>query len=565
MITSVSSMLAIALQSQVYLVEFENKDIENKARISFHHSLVSDNQNGVLMRLSDYEVSKLTPFAKAITPANDEFEALTASYARAANKAKQQAGIPGYTCYTTVEETFTEVDSLVQAYPEQTDWVDIGDSWQKANLGAGYDIKVLKIGKISDPDAPILFMQSGMHAREYAPVGLTLAFAKTLLEQQTTNPDIAWILANQQIHILFHSNPDGRKIAETGVLQRKNHNENYCASNVVGVDLNRNFSFGWGEVAGGSSGEACSEVFRGPSAGSEPETQAVENYVRSIFPDLRGEGANDKAPDNRSGLYLDIHSYSELVLWPWGGTELPAPNELGLKSLGHKLAYFNNYAPMQSVGLYPTDGTSDNLAYNELGVAHITFEVGTKFFQDCATFNNKIKPDNLNALLYAARVASEPYNLSQGPDITNDNLVTSVNSDGSVQVEATASEKRYLTYQGKGLAEHTINEVRYSVNDLISESNYQTASFKDGSGNASIETVSFQIGASDFTNNSATVYLQAKDSSGRFGPIYAYNVNNKTSSTPQQPDTGETNSGSSSGGLFVVLFGLLALAGLRRR
>jgi carboxypeptidase T len=397
MITSIASVLAIALQSQVYLVEFNNKETENKARISFHHSLVSDKGNGILMRLSSEEVSKLTPFAKAITPANEEFEKLTASYSKQAKSAKQQAGIPGYACYTTVEETFSEVTSLVEQYPDQTEWVDIGDSWQKEKLGAGYDIKVLKLGNINSPDAPILFMQSGMHAREYAPVGLTLAFAKELLENQDANPDYKWILGQQQIHILFHSNPDGRKIAETGLLQRKNHNESYCAASYVGVDLNRNFSYGWGEVAGGSSGEACSEVYRGPSAGSEPETQAVEKYVRGIFPDLRGDGVNDKAPDDRSGLYLDIHSYSELVLWPWGGTELPAPNEVGLKSLGHKLAYFNNYEPMQSVGLYPTDGTSDNLAYNELGVAHITFEIGTKFFQDCETFNNKIKPDNIKA------------------------------------------------------------------------------------------------------------------------------------------------------------------------
>jgi carboxypeptidase T len=148
-------------------------------------------------------------------------------------------------------------------------------------------------------------------------------------------------------------------------------------SNNRGVDLNRNFSFTWNTTGGvGSSGSACNLTYRGPSAGSEPETQALEAYIRSLWPDRRGPGANDAAPADTSGIHLDIHSYSQLVLWPWGETETPAPNGTALQTLGRRLAWFNGYTPQQSIGLYPTDGTSDAPSYGELGVASYTIETG---------------------------------------------------------------------------------------------------------------------------------------------------------------------------------------------
>jgi carboxypeptidase T len=111
-----------------------------------------------------------------------------------------------------------------------------------------------------------------------------------------------------------------------------------------------------------------------------------------------------------------MHSYSQLVLWSWGFTYDPPPNNTALVTLGRKFAYFNGYEPDQAVGLYPTDGTTDDFAYGELGLAAYTFELGTTFFQDCSTFENQILPDNLEALVYAAKTARAPYMLPAGPD-----------------------------------------------------------------------------------------------------------------------------------------------------
>ena len=111
-----------------------------------------------------------------------------------------------------------------------------------------------------------------------------------------------------------------------------------------------------------------------------------------------------------------MHSFSELVLWPWGFGSQLAPNSTALQTLGRRFAWFNDYYPEQSIGLYPTDGTTDDFAYGELGLAAYTFELGTSFFQDCGTFENTILPDNLQALLYAAKTSRTPYITPAGPD-----------------------------------------------------------------------------------------------------------------------------------------------------
>ena len=279
-------------------------------------------------------------------------------------------------------------------------------------------MKVLKLTNSAVPGSkPKLFITAAIHAREYTTAELVTRFAEYLVNNYGTNPDATWILDHHEIHIMLHTNPDGRKQAETGLSWRKNTNQNYCGATSTsrGADLNRNFAFQWG-CCGGSSGSQCSDTYRGPSPASEPEVQAVQTYMRSIFPDQRADPLTAAAPIDATGVYLDVHSYSQLVLWPWGFTTTVAPNGSALQTLGRKFAYFNNYTPQQAFELYFTDGTTDDYGYGDLGVASYTFELGTSFFQDCSTFENTILPNNLQALIYAAKVVRTPYMTPAGPD-----------------------------------------------------------------------------------------------------------------------------------------------------
>ena len=371
---------------------------------------------------------------------------------RAASGEAPAAGIPGFPCYRTVEETFASAQALAANHPTLATWNDAGDSWDRVTAGGpvGYDMMVLKLTNSAIPGPkPKLFVTSAIHAREYTTAELVMRFAEQLANGHGDDADATWLLDQHEIHLLLHTNPDGRKQAETGLSWRKNVNNDYCANTSSrGADLNRNFEFQWA-CCGGSSGSPCDDTYRGSTPASEPEVQAVQAYLRANFPDQRLPGLNEPAPPDATGVYLDIHSYSELVLWSWGFTNTPAPNATALTTLGRKFAYFNGYYPEQAIGLYPTDGTTDDFGYGDLGVAAYTFELGTQFFQSCSFFESAILPGNLPALRYAAKVARTPYMTPTGPDALTVAVVPAVIAPGDpVTVTATLNDTRFSNANG---------------------------------------------------------------------------------------------------------------------
>ena len=341
-------------------------------------------------------------------------------------------GIPGYACYRTVTETYASIDALVAANSTLVQKVDIGNSWLKAQGSPqGDDIFAVVLTNQAIPGPkPRLFVMAAIHARELATAESALRFAEQLVNGYGVDADATWLLDFTELHIVTQANPDGRRRAEVGALWRKNvNNTNNCPSaNSIGVDLNRNSSFKWGicTAQGCSSANACAETYRGQSAASEPEVQALENYMRAIFPDQRGPEDNDAAPIDATGVMITVHSYSEYVLYPWGYKPTPAPNDAGLRVLGQKLGF---YLPKMQTGqpyvvcasgadncFYPTDGATDDFSYGELGIPSYTFEIGTTFFQPCSGYESKIVAPVLAALRYAAKVTKLPYQQPFGPE-----------------------------------------------------------------------------------------------------------------------------------------------------
>ncbi|MEM9056602.1 MAG: M14 family zinc carboxypeptidase, partial [Pseudomonadota bacterium] len=371
--------------------------------------------------------------------------------AGAADPSRGVDTIPGFPCYRSVEGTYATAEALVATYPELASWIDIGDSWEKTQGLGGNDLMVLKVTNSAiGGDKPTLFQMTSVHAREYTPAETNTRFAEYLLHNYGVDPDVTWLVDHHEIHLLLQANPDGREQAQTGLSWRKNTNQNFCSptSNSRGADLNRNYPFNWG-CCGGSSGSECSLTYRGTAPASEPETQAVIDYVRGIFPDQRADAVDAAAPDDATGVFLDTHSFSELVLWPWGFTSVPVGNGPALRTLGRKLAFYNDYEPSQSIELYPTDGTTIDFAYGELGVPSYTFELGTSFFQSCSAFESTIFPDNLQALLYAAKVARTPYLTPAGPDVIGLALSTGAIAPGEpLTLSATADDTRFSANNG---------------------------------------------------------------------------------------------------------------------
>ena len=437
----------------------------------------------------------------------------------------QSNGIGGYPCYRTVEETYQFAQLTVAQNPSLASWIDIGDSWERTTGPGGYDLRVLKLtNSATGGTKPKLIISSSIHAREYAPAELSTRFAEYLINGYGNDADVTWILDNHEVHLLLQANPDGRKQAENGFLWRKNTNTDYCGvtSPFRGADLNRNFPFEW-NCCGGAANNQCDELYRGPAASSEPETRAVRDYLIAEFPDWRGPQLTDPAPATATGVYLDNHAFGELVIWPWGFGATVAPNGVALQTLGRKLAESNGYVPKQAINLYVTDGTTIDFGYGELGVASFTFEVGTQFFQDCDAFETTILPRNLEALVYAAKVARAPYLLPAGPDpLDVAGSPSFVHPGEPMTLVATLDDTRFNHIQGTEPTQNIAAAEAYFGAppwDATAPPAVAMAA-TDGAFDSGVESVRLDLDTDALAGRQA-IYVRGQDTAGNWGVVGA--------------------------------------------
>jgi carboxypeptidase T len=473
--------------------------------------------------LEDFKALRALAFERNFVVSIDMAKTLEQASRVRLKETGQIQGIPGYNCYCTLEKTYKKMELFAGAYPELASLEDIGDSWNKTQGQGGYDIFVLVLtNKNTIGNKPKTLITSALHPREYTTAELTIRFAEYLLENYGKDADVTWLLDYQEVHLIIQANPDGRKAAEGGVLWRKNGNSTHCegSSRFYGADLNRNFAFAWGKLG---ADRPCTETYRGSSAGSEPETQAIQDYLKKLFPDRRADDFSSPASNDTQGIYLDIHSFGELILWPWGVSKNPAPNHEALQTLGRKLAYFNGYTAEQAMGLRPTSGTSNDFAYGELGVPAYTIELGTDFFQDCDSFTQKIIPENFPMLLYAMKSSRTPYQLPSGPEMTG--LEVAV-TETSVMLTAKADDTRYNSKNGKEKSQ-TISAAEYylDIPPWVAGAVSQKLESVDGRFDEGLEGLRASIDLSALSQGQHTLYVRAKDGAGNWGVVSAVFVN----------------------------------------
>jgi carboxypeptidase T len=359
------------------------------------------------------------------------------------------------------------------AYPHLTELLDIGDAWLAGNGGYARDMWVLRISNENPQygdiaSKPAFFLMANIHAREVTTTEMAIRYIKYLTDGYLgqggygIDPDVTWLVNHHVVYVLVSQNPDGhvKNEVNTGAFWRKNvDNDDGCSDSTSwGVDLNRNSSFKWG-CCGGSSGSPCSEVYRGPSRASEPETAALQYFITQIFADWNGNNVDDQivsSPENASGLFITLHSYADDILWPWGFAPGTAPNDAQLMAIGRKLAEITGVMnPTGGIG-YLVDGSTDDWVYGKLGVAAFTYEIGSDngscggFFpaygcQDGIdgmprNFWNEMKA----SFIYANKISAMPYHIVNGPDAID--LISTPNEaagGGSINLSATIRDKRY--------------------------------------------------------------------------------------------------------------------------
>jgi carboxypeptidase T len=368
-----------------------------------------------------------------------------------------------YGGYRNVDELYADMAIISNTYPSLTELVTYGSSlclfsggcFTPANdYNPGFSLKAMRVTNQEIPGPkPIFFLMAGLHSREITTPEIAMRLLDWLVEGYGANPDATWLVDYHEIWIVPIANPDGHWLVELGTKPPYNGNPFYQRKNALihpnctqwppssswqyGVDLNRNHSFQWGGP--GSSNTPCAATYRGVSAALEPEVAQLEALVASLIPNPHVPQPGDPAPDDTMGILISLHSWSELVLWPWGYTTAPAPNYNQLKAIGDKLATYNGYLSCQpSVCLYLASGTSDDWAYGALGIPAFTYELGTSFMPPYSQIDDVQWPDNGPSLQYAAKIARTPYMTAFGPDALD--IETEVGATGIMTVTAVIND-----------------------------------------------------------------------------------------------------------------------------
>ncbi|MEZ7838549.1 MAG: M14 family zinc carboxypeptidase [Flavobacteriales bacterium] len=272
----------------------------------------------------------------------------------------QRDGEEWYTIYRTYDEVQDKLVEIANSSSVAT-LIDLGDSYENRA------IKGLKFST-GGTDKPAVFFNGCQHAREWVTVMATTYFADQLAQQYISDSFTESLLDLVDVYIIPIVNPDGYVYTHTtDRYWRKNRQPN-TNSSCVGTDLNRNWEADWNGGESTSTSE-CSDIYVGSGAFSATEATVLKNYMESI-PNLKG--------------HLDIHSYSALVLGPWGYTNTESPDHAEIVSLGNAMndaiTNTNNYPFTFGVGdadgaIYLASGTMPDWSYDELGALGYTFEL----------------------------------------------------------------------------------------------------------------------------------------------------------------------------------------------
>ncbi|XP_030072565.1 carboxypeptidase A1-like [Microcaecilia unicolor] len=263
-----------------------------------------------------------------------------------------------YSTYHTLDEIYNWIDSLVAEHPDLVSKIQIGHTYENR------PIYVLKFST-GGSNRPAIWIDTGIHSREWITQATGIWTAKKIASDYGKESTLTSILNNLDIFLLIVTNPDGFAYTHsTNRMWRKTRSIN-AGSACVGVDPNRNWDAGFGGP--GASKNPCSETYHGAYPHSESEVKAIVDFLLSH--------GNVKS-------LLSIHSYSQMLLFPYGYTNNLAPDHEALNNLarealsaltslhGTKYTYGTTFAT-----IYQADGTTIDWAYNNGIKYSYTFEL----------------------------------------------------------------------------------------------------------------------------------------------------------------------------------------------
>ncbi|XP_003475247.1 carboxypeptidase A1 [Cavia porcellus] len=286
---------------------------------------------------------------------DEEKEQMLISNARASVRSTDAFN---YATYHTLEEIYEFIDLLVSENPQLVSKIQIGNTYE------GRPIYVLKFSTGGN-NRPAIWIDTGIHSREWVTQASGVWFAKKITEDYGQDPVFTAILDNMDIFLEIVTNPDGFAFTHSkNRLWRKTRSRT-AGSICVGVDPNRNWDAGF--ATGGSSSNPCSDTYHGKFANSESEVKSIVDFVQNH--------GNIKA-------FISIHSYSQLLLYPYGYTTKAAPDKEELDQLAKSAvtALASLYGTKYKYGsiittIYKASGSTVDWTYNQGIKYSYTFEL----------------------------------------------------------------------------------------------------------------------------------------------------------------------------------------------
>uniref|UniRef100_A0A8D0DXA6 Peptidase M14 domain-containing protein n=1 Tax=Salvator merianae TaxID=96440 RepID=A0A8D0DXA6_SALMN len=282
---------------------------------------------------------------------------------------------------------------IAKKNPKLVSRIHIGNTFENRPM------YLLKVGKPSGLKKAI-FMDCGIHAREWISPSFCQWFLKETYGKDKNMTDI---LDNMNFYVLPVFNIDGYIWSWTqNRLWRKNRST-ISNSSCVGVDLNRNFNVAWGTID--ASKKPCDETYCGSSAESEPETRAVATFIRKQLSSIKA--------------YLTMHSYSQMILFPYGYSYEKTMNHEELNEIAKgaveaiESLYGKKYRHGTSAAtIYPSSGCSDDWTYNQGIKYSFTFELRDKGKHGFLLPESEIKPTCEEIMLAVKFIANYILNLT---------------------------------------------------------------------------------------------------------------------------------------------------------
>ena len=308
--------------------------------------------------------------------------------------------------YHNYKELEADMRSLAARAPDLVSIFSLGKSTRGRDLWA---VRLTKGAKGTKPSTkPGIVFMGTHHAREHLSTEVPLLLAKHLVDNRADS-EIARLLESRDIYFIPMVNPDGVEYDVDGGkyhMHRKNMAKN--ADGSTGVDLNRNYAWGWG--GGGASPNPSDDTYRGPSAFSEPESRAVKAFVEAR-PNLK--------------VMISYHTFSELILYPWGGSDEQIPDAKALaafKTMAGEMGKMTGYTPEQSSDLYIATGDTCDWAWGAKGIFAFTFELTPKSMWDGGFYPGagvvqRVFQANIRPALYLIDLSDDPLRAVKGTSV----------------------------------------------------------------------------------------------------------------------------------------------------